>query len=251
MDGTSLDRSELRQATAQELESFARQLKAIASSLERLSGGIGEPQRAVIDSELAKLDEHLRFALRQFDVGLLDIGVSAKATAAIDPEPIDAAAGLGSTPPHFVELPAEPRRPTPSTSGARGTHENTRASPISWPSIAVVPTRYPDDPSGAVIVENYIAINLDGIAAREFFGRLDELLSEISRSNQISGELRDQLKHEIAAGKSVMSAPKANRKLIDLLLVRPLTWLAEKTGSAIIGKLATDGLDLLLRLLNN
>jgi hypothetical protein len=39
--------------------------------------------------------------------------------------------------------------------------------------------------------------------------------------------------------------------LIDLLLVRPLKWLAERAGSAVIGKLAGDALELLLRLLGN
>jgi hypothetical protein len=70
---TSLDVSELRGLTAQELETFARQLKSTVQT-ERLSRARpGSRQMAAIDEALAKLDEHLRHSLRQFDVGFFDI----------------------------------------------------------------------------------------------------------------------------------------------------------------------------------
>jgi hypothetical protein len=69
---TSLDASELRGLTVQELENFVRQMKSTVQ-VERLGVKPGSPQMAVVDAELAKLDEHLRFMLRQFDVGFLDL----------------------------------------------------------------------------------------------------------------------------------------------------------------------------------
>jgi hypothetical protein len=115
--------------------------------------------------------------------------------------------------------------------------------------LTVVPTLYPAQPSGPIVVDNYITINANSIEAREFFTRFDALLAELKRSNEISGEIRDQLKSEMDAGKSLLSAPKVNRSLVEMLLVRPLKWLAEKAGSAVITKLAGDALEWLLKLL--
>ncbi len=83
---TALNRSDMRQLTAQELEIFARQMKATVQ-IARF-GQVPAAARALIEKELADYDDYLRLALRQFDVGLLDVpqppplGVSATATAA-------------------------------------------------------------------------------------------------------------------------------------------------------------------------
>jgi hypothetical protein len=66
-ESTKLDASDLRGLTAQELENFARRLKAIIR-LERF-GKVEPSAQRTVDNGLSKLDEHLRFALRQFDVG--------------------------------------------------------------------------------------------------------------------------------------------------------------------------------------
>jgi hypothetical protein len=76
------------------------------------------------------------------------------------------------------------------------------------------------------------------------------LLQEIRRSNEIAGEVRDQLTAEITAGTTLLKAPKTDRTWIDLLLVRPLKYLAEKVGSAVINRLATVALEWLLKLLS-
>ena len=91
-DTTSLDVSDLRGLTAQELENFARQMKATVEVAR--FGSVPAPAAALIEKELAELDDHLRLALRQFDVGLLNapqppaLGVSAQASAGkVDPPP--------------------------------------------------------------------------------------------------------------------------------------------------------------------
>ena len=56
--------------------------------------------------------------------------------------------------------------------------------------------------------------------------------------------------HEITAGTTLLKAPKTDRTWIDLLLVRPLKYLAEKVGSAVINRLATVALEWLLKLLS-
>src|SRR5262249_50577691 len=99
-------------------------------------------------------------------------------------------------------------------------------------------------------VQNQITINIHSTEFRKFEAKLDELLEAIRRSNEISGEVRDQLKAEITAGRTLLKAPKVDRGWIDLLLMKPLKYIADKGGSAVIGKLATAALDWLLKLLS-
>jgi hypothetical protein len=64
-------------------------------------------------------------------------------------------------------------------------------------------------------------------------------ITELRKSNEMAGEVRDQLIAELTAGRALISAPKSARKLIDLLLIGPLQYIADKAGSAAIGALAT------------
>ena len=75
------------------------------------------------------------------------------------------------------------------------------------------------------------------------------LLDELRRSNEISGEVRDQLLSEMRAGREILNGPKPQRGLIDSLLVKPLKYLIENAGSTIIGKLAGAALDWLLKVM--
>lgn len=118
------------------------------------------------------------------------------------------------------------------------------AAPIS-------PTFYTEGPQGTVIVQNHVTINIQGkgVEFREFDKDMKALIGELRRSNEISGEVRDQLLSELRAGSEIITGPKPQRGLIDLLLVRPLKWLVDKSGSAIIAKLAGDALEWLLKML--
>ena len=114
----------------------------------------------------------------------------------------------------------------------------------------VTPTIYPDSPQGPIIVQNqHITINIQSAEFSRFDKNLEALIGELHRSNEISGEVRDQLVSELWAGRKIIAAPKPQRGLIDLLLVTPLKWLAEKSGSAIVSKLAGDALEWLIKML--
>jgi len=128
----------------------------------------------------------------------------------------------------------------------------TEPVPVPPAPQAIIPTMYPAEPGGAVVVQNQITINIHSTEFRELNRTLNELLQEMrrSRSNEIAGEVRDQLTAEITAGRTLLTAPKAHRNWIDLLLVKPLKYIAEKGGSAVIGKLATAALEWLFRLLS-
>jgi hypothetical protein len=125
----------------------------------------------------------------------------------------------------------------------------TEPIPVPPQPQPIIPTVYPAEPDGAVTVYNQITINIQSTDFRKFETTLDELLEAMRRSNEIAGEVRDQLTAEITAGRTLLKAPKADRNWIDLLLLRPLKYIAEKGGSAVIGKLATAALDWLFKLL--
>jgi hypothetical protein len=114
--------------------------------------------------------------------------------------------------------------------------------------IPIVPTLYPEEPGGAVIVHNHITINVNSADFAKFSAQIGELLNHIDRSNEMSPEVRAKAIGEITAGMAIAKSPKPDRDLIRLLLINPLKWIAEKAGSALISKLATDALALLLKI---
>ena len=115
--------------------------------------------------------------------------------------------------------------------------------------ILITPTAYPANPQGTIIVQNHITINIQSDNFKQFNGIMGGLLDELRRSNEISGEVRDQLLSEMRAGREILNGPKPQRGLIDSLLVKPLKYLIENAGSTIIGKLAGAALDWLLKVM--
>ena len=116
----------------------------------------------------------------------------------------------------------------------------TRTGPISGTlSEAISSTIYPDDPSGQILVHNAVSVNPQGVEFGFFNEKIDELIAELRKSNLISGEVREKLIAEISMGVTLIMSPKPDRRLIDLLLKRPLVYLVDKAGSAVIGALAS------------
>jgi hypothetical protein len=112
-------------------------------------------------------------------------------------------------------------------------------------AIPIIPTLYSGEPSGGITVQNYITINVRTAEFIELNNKLNELLGLLRRSNEISGEARDQLIAEIKAGRALLEAPKADPKLLDILLKRPLMFIGKTGSGAIIGVTATAALALL------
>ena len=120
---------------------------------------------------------------------------------------------------------------------------------VSSAPLTIAPTVYPESPHGTIIVQNHIMINISTDEFRHFNTEIELLIRELRYSNEISGEVRDQLLSELKAGREIITGPKPQRDLVDLLLVRPLKWLAEKSGSAFVSKLAADALTWLLKII--
>lgn len=126
-----------------------------------------------------------------------------------------------------------------------------RAEAVVIPApVPITPTVYPDSPQGTITVQNHITINIQSAEFSRFDKNLEALIGELLGSNEISGEARDQLVCELWAGREIIGAPKPQRDLIDLLLVRPLKWLIENSGSAMVSKLAGDALVWLIKMLH-
>jgi hypothetical protein len=77
--------------------------------------------------------------------------------------------------------------------------------------------------------------------------KLDQTLDALHRSNEIAGEVRDQLSAEIEAGKIILKSPKPDRRMIDLLLIQPLKYIIDKGAGAIIADLARAALEAVLK----
>ena len=154
-----------------------------------------------------------------------------------------------------VPPPPVPLEEVPSTVGSPsaevsfsaqgGLHADTNIIPAP---VTVAPTRYPDDPAAPLVVRNYVRINLRSAEFQQSDTKLDELIRVLRQSNQIAGESRDQLVAEITAGRALLTAPKPDRNLLNVLLLGPLYYLADKAGSAVVGVLADEALHLLLRM---
>lgn len=116
-------------------------------------------------------------------------------------------------------------------------HDQEQLQPVTSPSVAKAPiaeTIYPAEPSGEVVVHNHITIDLQSAEYREFSTKVDDLLTVLRESNEFSGEVRDQLIAEISAGRTLLSAPKADPILIERFLTNPLRYIANKTvGTAL------------------
>ncbi|MFZ0150683.1 MAG: hypothetical protein WAM72_20550 [Xanthobacteraceae bacterium] len=114
--------------------------------------------------------------------------------------------------------------------------------------VTIVPTPYPDDPKAPLLVHGYISINVWSAEFRKSDANLVELIRLLRESNEIAGDTRDQLIAELTAGRVMLTAPKADRNLLEILLIIPLKYLADRAGSAVMGAVADEALHLLLQM---
>jgi hypothetical protein len=119
--------------------------------------------------------------------------------------------------------------------------------------ISIVPTVYPQDPDGAITGgQNHVTINLNihGGDFRNFRGTIVDLHEALRGANAIAPEVREQVIAETSAGTAILEAPKADRGLINLLLIRPLEWLLSTGVGGAVTELAKRALDLLFTMMN-
>jgi hypothetical protein len=115
-------------------------------------------------------------------------------------------------------------------------------------TIPIVPTLYPGEPTGTVIVQNHITINVASTEFLEFSARWTRCFPNSAAQTSLpcpAGEVRDQLLAEIKAGMAILRSPKPDPKLIDLFLKNPLLYIADKGAGVVIGAAATAALALL------
>jgi hypothetical protein len=119
--------------------------------------------------------------------------------------------------------------------------------------ISIVPTVYPQEPNGAITGgQNHVTINLNihGGDFRKFRGTIVDLHEALRGVNAIAPEVREQVIAETSAGTAILEAPKADRGLINLLLIRPLEWLLSTGVGGAVTELAKRALDLLFTMMN-
>jgi hypothetical protein len=94
------------------------------------------------------------------------------------------------------------------------------------PGLEIIPTIYPAAPTATITIENYVTINIHSAEFKAFEATVNGLLEALRGSNAISREVGDQLISEMKAGMELLRSPKPNRNLIDVLLARPLLYIA-------------------------
>lgn len=115
--------------------------------------------------------------------------------------------------------------------------------------VTTVPTPYPLDPAAPLIVSNYVQIDVRSAEFGELNAKLDRIIGLLDRSNQFPGDTQKQLAAEIQAGQTLLTAPRPDRNLIDLLLTHPLHFIATAAAGAVIGNYAIEALQLLQKIL--
>jgi carbamate kinase len=106
----------------------------------------------------------------------------------------------------------------------------------------ITPTPYPDDPASAFIVHGYLQVDRRSEEFRALNTKLDTVLEELRKSNEISGVLREQLVSEIEAGRRILESPRPDRGLVKVLLVHSLRWIIAAAGGGIVGTHADEAL---------
>jgi hypothetical protein len=130
---------------------------------------------------------------------------------------------------------------------AQGAASADAAGTVERP-ITIHPTIYPQPPGTTVIVINALTINVSGRDYRETRKAITAVIDAVRGSNEMPPEVRNQLTSEMSAGVGILPAPKVDRNLVDLLLVRPLRYVAEKCASVAVAELAKAALKALAKL---
>jgi hypothetical protein len=117
--------------------------------------------------------------------------------------------------------------------------------------VMITPTPYPDDPASAFIVHGYLQVDRRSEEFRALNTKLDTVLEELRKSNEISGVLREQLVSEIEAGRRILESPRPDRGLVKVLLVHSLRWIIAAAGGGIVGTHADEALSMLMQFLHH
>lgn len=139
------------------------------------------------------------------------------------------------------ELPADT---ADATAEATGSVPERRSEHIGSAAVQVTPTIYAGNNANIVIEVN--AGSAEFASAME---KLEAVLDLLRGSNEIAPETKQVLEGDVRAGVAVAKSGRANRTYLDLLLFRPLHWIAEKFASSAIGTAASEAVKALIKAL--
>jgi len=192
----------------------------------------------------------------KLDQGTPPLGVAVRAVAGGQPEAVPP-----FPPPHGNILITRPQEqpPRPSVLSGAGVQAETVSLSASTMArfdgsatltltpapLTVMPTPYPRDPTAPLMVDGSPQTDVRSQDFQELNAKLDQIIGLLAGSNQIAGDIRDQLIAEIRAGKALLPAPKPNVDLLKTLLVHPLVWIASAAAGGVIGDLAAQALHLI------
>ena len=140
-----------------------------------------------------------------------------------------------------------PLTSTVSAVASIGIEHRANAGEVSHAPVVVTPTIYGGVQTGTVIVTNLVVINTDTEDFRRFSENIGSLLEQLRSSNEISPDMRQQLRGELRAGMELLKTPKPERGALQVYLLNPLQFIARGFSSASIRALATSALTAISR----
>jgi hypothetical protein len=101
-------------------------------------------------------------------------------------------------------------------------------------SLKITPTSYPDDPKAPFENEDGRTFVENGRAR----AKLNQLIEDMPRRPppDIGDDVKTQITQELIAGRALLGAPRADPKLVEILLLHPLEYLVDKADDSGAGK---------------
>ena len=116
--------------------------------------------------------------------------------------------------------------------------------------LVIRPTIHPMAPGDTVTVEDPVSIDVDSTGFRDFVATMDRLTEAIRQSNVMAQETRQQMIAELKAGVEYLKASKPSRKVLELLLIVPLTAATTIAASTVVQEAAKLAFKALLKLIS-
>jgi hypothetical protein len=78
----------------------------------------------------------------------------------------------------------------------------------------------------------HVIVVVDAAIAAMVAEKIGEVLDQLRGSNELASDTKRELTGDLKAGIEVIRSERANRSYVELLLLRPLQWIAEKFSGA-------------------
>jgi cell division protein ZapA (FtsZ GTPase activity inhibitor) len=101
----------------------------------------------------------------------------------------------------------------------------------------------------ATLADQVVEIDRNSPRLKKAIKDVELVIEELRKSNSLDQNIRDQALHELTAGLEILQSPRPTKLLLDRLLMRPLRYLANHAGPAVIGAVSATAVAALAKVL--